>query len=480
MDKIAVYLKEKYGRWAWLGQRAHDAEGINRVIPLDFIISCDYGEEVPLFFDETDIFSIEKKDNHRKEWSNEHLKESLYGPLGRDIAKRWKHSPAPVNIICYRSIQRIENGSGCFGAKPRIFAVPEAMKKRFDNKVLLCRKLRGLSIPSIPCRVIQINRRDFSRLRKEFLLPFVVQFPYGSSGNGTFLIKSPEDMIALSGKYPGKTATVRSYIDGFSININAIIVSTQKGPRTFCCYPSAQIVGIPECGNSDTSFCGNDYGITGTLDRKIIRKVERNVRAIGKWMSAYGYKGIFGMDMVSDGEEVYVVEINPRFQNSTSLFTTLEAINKPYDNKLVLLHIAEFLQDNDKILAQYVMKYPFEDLMTPLNGSQIILHNGPYDTVIKGDITPGIYRISRNGLRFVSRSASLGDCRDKEEILVTCGVPGLMKKVDANAPLCKIQTLRTVLDPGTKRYLAEDMKKAVTAVYKNMIIKKAVKEKITV
>ncbi len=49
---LVEYLRDKYGPWGWMGQRAHDASGINELLPLDIIISCDAGREVPYFFDE--------------------------------------------------------------------------------------------------------------------------------------------------------------------------------------------------------------------------------------------------------------------------------------------------------------------------------------------------------------------------------------------------------------------------------------------
>jgi len=113
-------LKERYGPWGWLGQRAHDAEGINRCLPLDFIISCDYGVDTPYFMDEKKVFSIEKKEKVRKNWSNEHLNGSIKGDLGHEIYSRWGEYKRKTNLICYRSVRKLEEKKKLSSKNPRL------------------------------------------------------------------------------------------------------------------------------------------------------------------------------------------------------------------------------------------------------------------------------------------------------------------------------------------------------------------------
>jgi len=474
---VTEYLKDRYGRWGWLGQRAHDADGINKVLPLDFIISCDYGTDTPRFFNSEDVFSIEKNEKVRKNWSNEHLKDSLKGSLGRRVFKRWNEYDEPVNLLCYRSINRLEKKSRSLSRGLSIYAVPESLKKYFDNKITLCRKLPRLPLKVIPCIIIQLGKSGFRQIKEEVSAPFVVQLPYGSSGNSTFLIRNEKEFKRISMRHKGKAATARKYIDGFSINVNGIIVSTVDGPQTFCSFPSVQIVGVPECSSFSTAFCGNDYATASQLDKKLLKQVENTVKSVGSWMADKGYRGIFGMDLVTDNNDLYPVEINPRFQNSTSLYTILEHIQKPGKGSLFLLHIAEFLQDSDEVMRDYVRDFPYAGLMEPVKGSQIIVHNRAVPTIVRGDLTPGIYRMKKGEMEKVSEDVSFTGIVGDDEFLVTCAVPAPFTEIEPDAPICKLQIPGPALDPASRRKLSRPVRSIVANIYEGFALKKKTTER---
>ncbi|MBD3426441.1 MAG: ATP-grasp domain-containing protein [Candidatus Omnitrophica bacterium] len=472
MKKISEYLIEKYGKWGWLGQRAHDACGINRILPLDLIICCDHGRELPVYFRPEDVYSVEGGTGIRRDWSNEDLNDSLKGDLGRRIRRRLVTQGGKVNLICYRSVRRLENGKGRYRNNPRLLAVAQRIKKRFDNKALLHRSLPGLSLPQIPGIVDRISRADFKRLREDLELPFVIQFPYGSSGHYTFLIKRPKDLKSLVEHHPEATALIRKYIDGFSLNVNAVVLSSGNGPRVMCSAPSVQMTGIPECSNSPASFCGNDYSAARDLDPALVRQVKSYMETIGRWMASSGFRGLFGMDFVVKDGTAYPVEINPRFQNSTSLLTVLHSLSANRKGTLFLLHIAEFLQDKDVLLRRYIKDFPAEELMRPVEGSQLIIHNRLEKRLVTGDLFPGVYRRQRKGLKHLKQGASLWDCSGPDEFLLTSGVPAPSLRVEPNAPVLKIQSRGNLLDISNKRRLTPETAKIVSLVYERLSLKK--------
>lgn len=474
MKNITQYLKERYGAWGWLGQRAHDAEGINHILPLDFIISCNYGREVPIFFDEKDVFSVEKVKGIRKNWSNEDLASSLKGAMGNEIFSKLKAHKKGVNLLCYRSVKRLEKNP--WGVKNlRVFAMPEKMKKHFDSKILLFRNLQKLDLNTIKSTLTNPLKATFKELKEEFKTPFVVQFPYGSSGSSTYIIRKEEEYLALCEKEKGTLAVIRKYISGFSFNGNAVIVSTPKGTRTITSYPSMQITGRPECSSFRSAFCGNDYTSSRNVDKRLIKQTERQMKLVGEWMGKAGFRGVFGMDFVVENDVVYPVEINPRFQNSTSLYTVMKDAEGRGDKNLFLLHIAEFLQRKDSRMKKYIENFPLEVLAEPTRASQVIIHNKKNTSaVITGDLEPGIYTESGGKLTFTSPSASLRDCK-KGDVLITCGVPSSYTKVEANAPICKIQGLDSALEEKTKKKLNDRMKRIVSFVYRKLSLKEEAK-----
>lgn len=471
---IGNYLIERYGKWGWVGQRAHDASGINKLLPLDFIVSCDYGKELPYYFLDEKVFSFEKRQRKRKNWSNEHLKEALRGSLGKKILNYWDSSEQKINLLCYRSVRKIERYVNKSENKLTIHAVSESLKKYFDDKILLFHMLSKLGLPNIQGKIDTLGRNTFNRICKEFSYPFVIQFPYGSSGNSTFIVREEKEYKRLRRLYPEEKVIIRKYIDGYSTNVNALIVSSGKNRGIFCSYPSVQLIGIKECSNYESAFCGNDFTATKGMGKEIIKQIGDIVEKIGKWMLLKGYKGIFGMDFVIKDGVVYPIEINPRFQNSTSLYITM---NKR--SKLLFAHISEFL-NKDEILKKHIDDRKFsEKLMNPIDGSQIILHNHMRWNMQGGEVAPGIYRYEDGKMSFLRQGATLDDCENTEEILITCGVTEKDMLIEPNAPICKIQTLGSVVDDFNKRgEISKKMKKVVSYVYNILKLKEITKVSI--
>ena len=465
MNDIFEYLKDRYSYWGWLGQRAHDAAAINRVLPLDFILCCDYGIEVPLYFNEHDILSLEKELGVRKNWSNEDLKKNLNGELGKKFFGRLKdNTPPGTNIICYRSLSDLEHNVS--SGKYNILAPSEDKKRYFDNKILLHRKLPGLGLDRIPGREDHVGAVDFKSLLKEFSLPFVVRFPYGSSGQFVFIIKDEWEYRDLLEKYEGQIAVFERHIKGFSLNVNAVIVDTSEGSRVVCSFPSVQLTGLPECSSSPSSFCGNDFSAAVDIGKNVLKQVFDVTKRIGDWMAGCGFRGLFGLDMIIFNEKIYPLEINPRFQNSTALFDTLQFIAGNREKMLFLLHILQFLQYDDIEARKQIEKYDISGLLEPVYGAQVILHNLSGREKLKGMCSPGIYKYEESSLKHKRPAAVLTGEERPGEILVTCGVPEKGKTVENNAPLCKVQCLDSVVDSWDKTRLNKAAQTFISNIYK--------------
>ena len=65
-------------------------------------------------------------------------------------------------------------------------------------------------------------------LKTRFGLPYVIQFPFGSSGNYTFLIKDADRFTEIQTRYPGLTVNVLQYLDRPCLNINAAVLQGKR------------------------------------------------------------------------------------------------------------------------------------------------------------------------------------------------------------------------------------------------------------
>ena len=101
----------------------------------------------------------------------------------------------------------------------------------------------------------------------------------------------------------------------------------------------------------------------------------------------------------------------------------------------------------------------------------MILHNGEKDTIVTGELQGGVYALKGEGLVFKRNGVTVEDCTDKGDVLITCGIPGTYTKVEANAPICKVQTKRNMLEPGNRRTLTQEGKLIVSSVYKQLALK---------
>ncbi|MBD3296936.1 MAG: hypothetical protein GF392_06160 [Candidatus Omnitrophica bacterium] len=178
------------------------------------------------------------------------------------------------------------------------------------------------------------------------------------------------------------------------------------------------------------------------------------------------------MDFVVRKGKVYPMEINPRFQNSTSLFNTIQVADQDRQWPLFLLHIAQFLRREDARAAKYVRDFPVKELMEPLKGCQVILHNRMRRSMVTGDLRPGVYEKRSEGTVFRREGMDVGACKTGKEYLVTCGVPATGLVIEPNAPLCKIQTRRALIDRRGKRKLTAEAVFMVRDIYERLGLKR--------
>jgi len=428
IDELRHYLQSltKGTSNGWCGQRALDCAGLSQLLPIDFIVCCDYGQDISELEKQVPIFSVEKAESIRRNWSNDHLDLIFSGELGQQFknfcGSKFQH------FLCYRSVRFLENLQRQMPNQYHLAAIPLDLKNYFDNKLILYNQLPELHLRVIPGEITKLSSVTFRQLSKKYGLPFVIQLPIGSSGNNTFFIFNEKEFEHIFPRIEKSDFKVSRYLPSYSLNINAAIIRN----RTYVSFPSVQIVGARQCATRPSIFCGNDFGVSAQVPISIIEESYRTTKIMSRWLISEGYRGIFGLDLLVSDDKVYVIEINPRLQNSTDVLTISQLRKKQIP--LIALHLLEFLDSADFSPVE-------TEQFQQQQGAQVILHNLERKRVsVNGEIKPGIYRYIDGALHFQRSGISLLEGLESGEFLINCGVPYKNQIIEKSASLLKIQT----------------------------------------
>ncbi|MBN2406092.1 MAG: ATP-grasp domain-containing protein [Elusimicrobia bacterium] len=448
-EELREILRKNGLRWTWWGQRTHDALGLDRLLDFEAFITCDYGTGIEGLW-EGRVISPELFEGRRRNYSNEDINEFLKSSYREPILDRISSGS---ECVMYRSISELERLARV-NREIRIYSAPVRLKSAFDNKVLFREKLRSLGIEPIPGKTAFLENTDYGAACGEWGEKFVVKYPVSSSGKKTHLVENGETFGLLKSLYPGEPVIIEKHLEGFSLNINAVIEENM-----LISDPSLQVVGSSALADGRFAFCGNDFSSAAYLDNNIISEIKTQTFTVMKWMRNWGFKGLMGMDFIVSAGRVYPVEINPRFQNSTSLLTLLEL-----GKNIIPLEYSHLTAFNREL-----PRPEYEGSGTRFEGAQLIMHNlEDRDIAIEDSMRPGIYRTVKEGLQFLRHGYSVLDCRSDEEFAVCGGVPAANTVIEKGAPLLKLHFRKNVLDSGLS-VLNKEIELTVKKIYNCLV-----------
>jgi hypothetical protein len=186
-------------------------------------------------------------------------------------------------------------------------------------------------------------------------------------------------------------------------------------------------------------FCGHDWTYRSYSD-SLHEGIMRISQKLTGYMWGKGYRGIYGIDLVVDEkrEEVYPVECNTRYTGAFPMLSMHHLINGaiPMD----LFHILEFLDADYEIDVNMVN----QAYRRRVGGSHIILFNKEHVPLDVGrSVRSGVYRYDprRRRIEFVRKGLTYEDLRDKDEFILTDGVPckgGTVVFNDELTRICRI------------------------------------------
>lgn len=191
------------------------------------------------------------------------------------------------------------------------------------------------TVPILPYVIQDGEHIDYRELCQMFpgYDRFVAQEVYSCGGNGTFMIEDPKgykDKIL-----PLKSYSISPYVyNSISPNIHMIIYAQD----IIILPPSIQLFSD---GNKRFHYNGADYVSYQYVPEHIKEKVRQYALNIGERLRFAGYRGVCGVDFLTDSHEVYLMEINARFQSSSFLLNmSLREIECPCS--LQRLHLDAF------------------------------------------------------------------------------------------------------------------------------------------
>lgn len=193
----------------------------------------------------------------------------------------------------------------CLNEKSVLALLRDKMKTRMwlANTISV---LDTIVLPGIEC--------SLSNLRK--LLPgcdsFVLQGCTGSGGNDTYVVTQNSWDAVLNDLNKHEIYLLAPNIQhSYSVNIHALI-----GRNIVFTSPSIQII---ENEDNRMVYHGADFVEYRNVPVEIKNKIIELSTQICEKIQCMGYKGILGIDYLIEGDHIYFLEINPRFQASTPL-----------------------------------------------------------------------------------------------------------------------------------------------------------------
>ncbi len=181
------------------------------------------------------------------------------------------------------------------------------------NNKMLCKLWLKELVPLLPS--VQMFGMELSLARIEKYFPnvqtFVIQPDFSSGGHNTYLLTKENETGVLGKLSSVALYTVSPYKEN-SIPINIHGIAYRDG---FQLFPiSIQLIQKKQ---DQLLYEGGDFLAGQTLTDEIRDLIYSIAERVSDELVNIGYLGVYGIDLIATENNVYFMEINPRFQAST-------------------------------------------------------------------------------------------------------------------------------------------------------------------
>lgn len=240
-----------------------------------------------------------------------------------------------------------------------------------EDKIKFYELCQKNNIHLIPAFIAPFTHKNFIKAQKLFGQKIVTQTHFGWAGNSTHLALNYSD---INSRIADKTPTKFSpYKEGYSLLNNCCL--TRHG--LIQSPPALQYTGLKTLTTNPFATVGRQWPSLATPEIK--EKIKQITSEFSeKILKPLNYRGFFGLDFLITGNEVYLLECNPRLTASFAFYTQIEMRNNI--TPLFYFHLSEFIDINYQIDLKNEQKRFYNQ---NLIGSEITLRNEQGTTVKK-------------------------------------------------------------------------------------------------
>ncbi len=217
-----------------------------------------------------------------------------------------------------------------------------------SNKFELKKLFKNI-VPILDYKILSGEYCNYDYLSKIFNTSdgaFVIQSSTGSGGSGTLVLNNKNELNLDTSKNQNYMVT-RYCENNIPINIHVLISKN----KILILPGSLQII---QNINNKLAYKGCDYIAYNNINNKLIEKIEQYAYKVAEKLRQKGYLGICGIDSIIYNDEIYLMEVNTRFQNSSTVLNlALKENNLP---SLQELNISCF-SNNDITLKKFDVNY---------------------------------------------------------------------------------------------------------------------------
>lgn len=402
----------------------------SRIVPSYFlkpyrIVSLRKTLDIRYLRDRADIFCLEYeagKNIAEKGFNSANL---LEHPLTRGYLNKL---PDPKYLLLYQNYPELEKLAE--QESWSLLANPSSLRTRLSGRRFFQDMLKSLGLPQVPGSIYPlsvIHERSYDYWARRLGPSLAIQLTEitQGGGRGTFFIRSESDFLCLRGwlkenKRRGiklDYVSIHSLVEGIPVSVAICI--TKYG--ILISRLQRQLIDLPWCSwlYQKGVFCGHAWDET-PWPISVMADTRKQALSIGQYLSGLGYRGILGIDFVlhTEQEQVYPLEINPRFTGAFPMLSLLHMEKEviPLD----VFHILEFLDMAYRIdLEELNIRYS-----EPVTGSHILvfLPPNPSGTRIQGP-GPGLYEVDlrTNEPRFIRWAGDYRDIGNERQFIIVDG-----------------------------------------------------------